>query len=74
MGKVGVPRVARLRDREMELKGWLTVKKAADAVGMSRSSIYRLVEAGTIKSAKVGSSLYVSRESLKALALPGSTL
>ena len=74
MGTRGVPRIPRLRDREMELKGWLTVKKAADAVGMSRSSIYRLVEAGTIKSAKVGSSLYVSRESLKSLALPGSTL
>jgi len=74
MGKVGVPRTPRLRDREMELKGWLSVKKAADAVGMSRSSIYRLIESGTIRSAKVGSSIYVSRESLKALALPGSNL
>ncbi len=74
MGRQGVPRIARLRDREMELKGWLTVKKAADAVGMSKSSIYRLIEGGSLKSAKLGSSLYVSRDSLKALSFPGSTL
>ena len=63
-------RTPRLRDATMEAQGWLTVKSAVSLVGMSKSSIYRFVETGQLKHAKVGASIYISRDSLLSLLPP----
>lgn len=63
-------RTPRLRDAQMESQGWLTVKSAVSLVGMSKSSIYRFVETGQLKHAKVGASIYISHESLLKLLPP----
>ena len=44
---------------------WLTYEEAQRLVGLGRTSLWRLVKSGEVKSAQVGRAVRISRESLE---------
>ena len=44
---------------------WLSYEEARRLVGLSRTTLYRLVESGTVKGARIGRSVRINRASLK---------
>jgi excisionase family DNA binding protein len=46
------------------VKEWLTYREAEQLVGLSRTTLWRLVSDGEIQSRRVGRALRISRESL----------
>lgn len=44
---------------------WLSYEEARRLVGLSRTTLYRLVESGTVKGARVGRSVRINRVSLE---------
>ena len=45
---------------------WLSYEEARRVVGLSRTTLYRLVESGAVKGARIGRSVRINRASLKA--------
>jgi excisionase family DNA binding protein len=45
---------------------WLSYEEARRLVGLSRSTLYRLVKAGEVKGAQIGRSVRINRTSLEA--------
>lgn len=48
------------------VKGWLTYKEAEQFVGLSRTTLWKLIGDGEIEHRKVGRAVRISRESLEA--------
>ena len=48
------------------LREWLSYEEARRLVGLSRTMLYRLVESGAVKGARIGRSVRISRVSLEA--------
>jgi excisionase family DNA binding protein len=48
------------------LREWLTYKEAEQLVGLSRTTLWRLISAGEIEHRKVGRAVRINRESLEA--------
>jgi len=48
------------------LREWLSYEEARRLVGLSRTTLYRLVESGAVKGARIGRSVRISRVSLEA--------
>jgi excisionase family DNA binding protein len=48
------------------VKAWLTYKEAEQLVGLSRTSLWKLVSASEIEHRKVGRAVRLNRESLEA--------
>ena len=48
------------------VRNWLTYKEAEQLVGLSRTTLWKLVSAGEIEHRKVGRAIRLSRESLEA--------
>lgn len=47
-------------------KGWLTYREAEQLVGLSRTTLWKLIGAGEIEHRKVGRAVRINRESLEA--------
>lgn len=45
---------------------WLTYKEAEQVVGLSRTTLWKLIPAGEIEHRKVGRAVRINRESLEA--------
>ena len=45
---------------------WLSYEEARRLVGLSRSTLYRLVESGVVKGSRIGRSVRINRTSLEA--------
>ena len=51
--------------QEIEVKReWLSYEEARGLVGLSRTTLYRLVESGAVKGARIGRSVRINRASL----------
>ena len=48
------------------VRGWLTYKEAEQLVGLSRTTLWKLISAGEIEHRKVGRAVRINRESLEA--------
>lgn len=48
------------------VRGWLTYKEAEQLVGLSRTTLWKLIGAGEIEHRKVGRDVRINRESLEA--------
>ncbi len=48
------------------VREWLTYKEAEQVVGLSRTTLWKLVSAGEIEHRKVGRAVRINRESLEA--------
>ena len=48
------------------VREWLTYKEAEQVVGLSRTTLWRVVSAGEVQAAKVGRAVRINRESLDA--------
>jgi excisionase family DNA binding protein len=48
------------------VRGWLTYKEAEQLVGLSRTTLWKLIGAGEIEHRKVGRAVRINRESLEA--------
>lgn len=48
------------------MKGWLTYKEAEQLVGLSRTTLWKLINEGEIEHRKVGRAVRINRESLEA--------
>jgi len=48
------------------VRTWLTYKEAEQLVGLSRTTLWKLIGAGEIEHRKVGRAVRISRESLEA--------
>lgn len=49
----------------MRSKGWLLASEAAELIGYHSTSIYKLIRKETLKSTKVGGTIYIELESLR---------
>lgn len=47
------------------VKEWLTYKEAEQLVGLSRTTLWKLISAGEIEHRKVGRAVRINRESLE---------
>lgn len=45
---------------------WITYEEAQQLVGLGRTTLWRLVKSGEVKSAQIGRAVRLSRESLEA--------
>jgi excisionase family DNA binding protein len=53
--------------QEVEVqRAWLSYEEARRLVGLSRTTLYRLVKAREVKGAQIGRSVRINRESLEA--------
>ncbi len=50
--------------REQEGREWLTYKRAEEIFGLSRTTLWKLINASDIEAAQVGRAVRISRESL----------
>jgi len=48
------------------VRSWLTYKEAEQLVGLSRTTLWKLISAGGIEHRKVGRAVRINRESLEA--------
>ena len=48
------------------IREWLTYKEAEQLVGLSRSTLWKLISAGEVEHRKVGRAVRINRESLEA--------
>jgi excisionase family DNA binding protein len=48
------------------VREWLTYKEAEQLVGLSRTSLWKLISAGEIEHRKVGRAVRINRQSLEA--------
>ena len=48
------------------VKEWLTYKEAEQLVGLSRTTLWKLINSGEIEHRKVGRAVRINRESLEA--------
>lgn len=48
------------------VRSWLNYKEAEQLVGLSRTTLWKLISAGDIKHRKVGRAVRINRESLEA--------
>jgi len=48
------------------VRSWLTYKEAEQLVGLSRTTLWKLISAGEIEHRKVGRAVRINRESLEA--------
>ncbi len=48
------------------MREWLTYKEAEQVVGLSRTTLWKLIIAGEIEHRKVGRAVRINRESLEA--------
>jgi excisionase family DNA binding protein len=48
------------------VREWLTYKEAEQLVGLSRTTLWKLISAGEIEHRKVGRAVRINRESLEA--------
>lgn len=48
------------------VKEWLTYREAEQMVGLSRTTLWKLISAGEIECRKVGRAVRINRESLEA--------
>ncbi len=48
------------------VRGWLSYKEAEQLVGLSRTTLWKLLSAGEIDYRRVGRTVKISRESLEA--------
>ena len=48
------------------VRSWLTYKEAEQLVGLSRTTLWKLIRAGEIEHRKVGRAVRINRESLEA--------
>jgi excisionase family DNA binding protein len=48
------------------VRGWLTYKEAEQLVGLSRTTLWKLIGSGEIEHRKVGRAVRINRESLEA--------
>ena len=48
------------------VRSWLTYKEAERLVGLSRTTLWKLISAGEIECRKVGRAVRINRESLEA--------
>lgn len=53
------------QEKMMRKKGYLTVRKAADAAGVGRSTMYEWLDGGWVSGKRVGKTRYVSVASLR---------
>ena len=53
------------RRRGAAVPGWMTVKEAADRIGITRTTAYRLVKEGRIKAEEVKGQIRVSEETVQ---------
>ncbi len=51
---------------------WLTYKEAEQLVGLSRTTLWKLISAGEIEHRKVGRAVRINRESLEAYMKQGA--
>jgi len=50
--------------RKLARSGYMTAREAADLIGRHVTSVYRMVQAGTVDGLHIGRSWYVQRDSL----------
>jgi excisionase family DNA binding protein len=43
---------------------WLTYRQAGELVGLSRTSLWQIINAGEVQAARVGRAIRINRESL----------
>lgn len=55
------------------VKEWLTYKEAEQFVGLSRTTLWKLISTGEIEHRRVGRAVRISRESLEAYMRGGSS-
>jgi excisionase family DNA binding protein len=48
------------------VRSWLTYKEAEQLVGLSRTTLWKLVSAGDVEHRKIGRAVRINRESLEA--------
>jgi excisionase family DNA binding protein len=48
------------------VREWLTYKEAEQLVGLSRTTLWKLISAGDVEHRKVGRAVRINRESLEA--------